>query len=110
MKTTKYTEKQLAKLIEPAFKNSPEPAFWGSSNGTFLNSRQLAKLEDKDKADYIEFKNPKLAAPSAEEVEAAKATAKAEKEAAAATAKAEKEAAAAKAKAEKEAAKAEKTK
>jgi hypothetical protein len=113
-----YTEKQLEHLVAGAFKCSPkEPAFYGAANGTFLNTRQYAKLSDKEKADYKEFKNPKLEKPADGDVADAKAEAaekaKADKEAAAAKAKAEKEAqaaakaeAAAKAKAEKEAAKA----
>jgi hypothetical protein len=100
MKVSKYSEKELEKRIANVFKNSSEPAFWGCSNGTFLNSRQFAKLKDEDKKEYIEFKNPKFAAPSAEDVAKAKAeltegeepkTAKAEKPAKAAKAEKPKE-------------------
>jgi hypothetical protein len=88
---SKYSDKQLANLAEGVFKCSPkEPVFYACSNGTFLNSRQYAKLSDKDKEDYKPFKNPNLKAPEAADVDAAKA----EAAAAAKAEKAEKEAAA----------------
>lgn len=114
MPTAKYSEKQLAELVKGAFKTSPkEPAFYGAGNGTFLNTRQYAKLSDKDKADYKEFKNPAFEAPSKGDVDAAKAEAAAKKESDAQAKKDAAEAKAAEAKAKKDAdakAKAEKTK
>ena len=77
----KYSQKQLQDLVAGAFQCSPnEPAFYGSGNGTFLNTRQYAKLDEKAKADYMEFKNPRFASED-EDAKAAKAEAAAQKKA-----------------------------
>lgn len=104
-----YNKKQLAEMVKGCFKNSNEPAFYANVNGTFLNSKQKAKLSKEDQDKLIEFKNPKFDVPAEEESEeqkaeaAAKAAAKAEADEKKAAEKAEKVKADAEAKAKKEA-------
>lgn len=85
-----YSKKQLTEIVKGAFKCSPnEAAFYGASNGTFLNQQQYDKVLKLDKENktnnaeaYEKFENPALSKDDdADDKAEAKAQAKAEADA-----------------------------
>jgi uncharacterized membrane protein YqiK len=92
---SKYKKEHLAELVKGAFATSVnEPAFYGSENGTFLNTDQYSRLTDEDKQEFHKFENPSLV--KEEELSEDTEEEKAALEAKEAEAKAKAEAAAAK--------------